>query len=82
MKGRGTLSDVDLPFEIEYNGCLYRDTFRILRQLQNSSFKGFALDSKLFFLLYNYKKEAKDRLYFYQREYNIHLSFNIHVFLP
>ena len=52
-----------------------------MKQLQNSSFKGFVLDNDLAFLMYNYKKEPKDRRYFHQRDYNIH-SYNVHILLP
>ena len=56
-----------------------RSAVLILKQLQNSSFKGFAFDNELTFSIYNYKKEPKDRLYFHQLDkkdstYNIHVD--------
>ena len=53
----------------------------ILKQLQNSSFKGFAGDTELAFPMYNYKKKPKDRLYFHQLDQKAFTS-NIYVRLP
>ena len=50
----------------------------VFKQLQNSSFKGFAIENQLTFEMHNYKKEPKDRLYFHQLEQKI-ISYNVHV---
>ena len=50
----------------------------ILKQLQDPTFKSFAINNEFVFSMYNYEKEPKDRLYFHQIEQKI-LSYNVHV---
>ena len=55
----------------------------IFKQLQDPTFKSFAVYNQLTFSMYNYKKEPKDRLYFHQLErkfisYNVHVGFGTH----
>ena len=63
------------------DGCNYHSEITILKQLQNSAFKGFVLENNLAFSMYNYKKKSKDRRYFHQRKYD-GVSYNVHVKLP
>ena len=61
---------------------IIRSRIKILKQLQNASFRTFAVDNELTFSTNNYKKEPKDRLYFHQLDgFNL-LSYNVHVLLP
>ena len=69
------------PVSTRYINTKIHSVIAILKQLQNSSFKGFAFDNELAFSMYNYKKKPKDRLYFHQLDYNIR-SYNVHVILP
>ena len=75
----------DLPGEFD-GSTIIGDRFRlysnslVFKRLQDSSFKGFAIDNELVFSMYNYKKELEDRLNFHQLERKI-ISYNVHVVL-
>ena len=59
----------------------YHSVTTVLKQLQNSSFKGFVFDNELGFSMCNYKKQPQDRLYFHQIDCKIR-SYNVHYILP
>ena len=64
-----------------FENAMYHSLKTILKQLQNSSFKGFVHDNELTFTMYNYKKTPKDRLFFHQLDEK-DLSYNLHIKLP
>ena len=74
-------SEISLEGNNDTHVTIFHSRITIMKQLQNSSFRGFVLDNDLAFSLYNYKKEPKDRRYFHQRNFNIH-SYNVHILLP
>ena len=53
----------------------------VFEQMQNSSYKCSFLHNELTFLMHNYKKALKDRLYFYQLDKKVR-KHNVHVILP
>ena len=53
----------------------------VFNQMQNSSYKGSFFYNELAFLMHNYKKEPKDRLYFNQLDKKVR-DHNVHVALP
>ena len=55
-----------------------RSMLVVFKQLQDSTFKSFAVHNEFTFSMYNYKKKPEDRLYFHQLELQI-LSFNVYV---
>ena len=57
----------------------YRSILTIFKQLQDPTFKGFAVYDIFGFTMYNYKKEPEDRLYFHQLKKKIYISHNVHV---
>ena len=77
----------DLPEEYDKNlyendkysvSYVVRSKPLILKRLQDSTFKGFAIDNELIFSIYNYKKKPEDRLFFHQLDQKM-ISYNIHV---
>ena len=81
----------DFRFDIAYadssllepkpSGVTFHNLITILKQLQNSSFKGFLHDNEFTLSMYNYKKEPKDRRFFHQLNKKFR-SYNVHVQLP
>ena len=69
-----------MPYHDEYNMTFYviRSMLPVIKQLQDSAFKGLSITNEFVFSMHNYKKEPKDRLYFHQLEQKI-LSYNVHV---
>ena len=59
----------------------YYSEITILKQLQNSSFRGFVLDNELTFSMFNYRKEPKDRRYFHQLDQKVQ-SHNVYLIFP
>ena len=55
-----------------------RSMLTVLKELQNSTFKIFAVQNELAVSMYNYKKVRKDRFYFHQLEKKI-ISYNVYV---
>ena len=72
----------EIRIERRFNGKLiYTYSIdKVLRQLQDPSFKGTAVFNDIALKMYNYKKDPKDRLYFNQLEEKI-MSDNVHVSL-
>ena len=68
----------DVPNVNESLSYAMRSSLTIFMQLQDPTFKSFAIDNELNFSMYNYKKEPKDRLYFHQLERKI-ISYNVYV---
>ena len=61
-----------------WNNTYSRSKLKVFKILQDSTFKGFAIDNELVFSMYNFKKKLKDRLYFHQLERKI-FSYNVHI---
>ena len=55
-----------------------RPMWLVFKQLQDPTFKSFAIHNQHIFTMYNYKKKPKDRLYFHQLHLKL-LSHNVHV---
>ena len=54
----------------------------VFKQLQDPTFKSFAVHNELAFYMYNYNKKPGDRLYFHQLEkkivsYNVYIAFHL-----
>ena len=77
----GPLFSEGIVFKEGNKATVNHVTDNILKQSQNSSFKGSGIFNGLFLSMYNYKKEPEDRLYFNQLEQKV-LSHNVHISMP
>ena len=75
------LSDSGIEWYPQKKDVAYHRMQTVFEQMQNSSYKGSFSNNEFAFLMYNYKKEPKDRFFFHQLDKRFR-NHNVHVRLP